>query len=163
VSEGQFQTVLSQEVGAVQDALGKKRLDAKVTYVIVNKRVDTKILHAQKDEGCAEGTVVDQLITRRGMYDFFMVPLASRQGLANPVYYTVLHDATQGSALAIQPHELYALTYKLCFMYYNWTGPVRAPAPCMFAHKLAYLLGDLSDKDSAVLPLPKLATSVSCW
>jgi hypothetical protein len=85
VSEGQFQTVLTQEVGAVMDALSKKKLDVKVTYVIVNKRVDTKILHAFKDEGCPEGTVIDQLITRRGMYDFFMVPLSSRQGLANPV------------------------------------------------------------------------------
>ena len=37
-------------------------------------------------------------------------------------------------------------------MYYNWTGPVRAPAPCMFAHKMAYLLGDLQDKDSTYLP-----------
>lgn len=53
---------------------------------MVNKRVDTKLLDAQKDEGCAEGTVVDQTITRPGMWDFFVVPLASRQGMANPVY-----------------------------------------------------------------------------
>jgi hypothetical protein len=86
VSEGQFQTVLTQEVGAVQDALSKRHLDVKVTYVTVNKRVDTKLLHASKDEGCDEGSVVDQLITRRGLYDYFIVPLSSRQGLANPVY-----------------------------------------------------------------------------
>lgn len=49
-------------------------------------------------------------------------------------------------------------------MYYNWTGPVRTPAPCMFAHKLAYLLGDLSDsREGACLPKQKLSTSISCW
>jgi aubergine-like protein len=67
VSEGQFQTALNQEVGAVQDMLEKSKIDAKLLYVIVNKRVDTKILSAQKDEGCVEGTIVDQTITRTGM------------------------------------------------------------------------------------------------
>jgi len=78
--------VLAQEVSAIKDALAKKQLQVQLTFVVVNKRVDTKILHAQRDEGCVEGTVVDQQITRRGMYDFFLVPLASRQGIANPVY-----------------------------------------------------------------------------
>ncbi len=87
-----------------------------LTFIVVNKRVDTKILHAHKDEGCVEGTVVDQQITRRGMYDFFLVPLASRQVIANPVYYTVLFDSSQNTAVAISPAELYTLTYKLCFM-----------------------------------------------
>lgn len=85
MSEGQFQTVLNQEVGAVQDMLAKHGIDARIVYVIVNKRVDTKILAPSKDEGCPEGTVVDQTITRPKMYDFFIVPLSSRQGLANPV------------------------------------------------------------------------------
>ena len=82
------------------------------------------------------------------MYDFFMVPLASHQDLANPVYYTVLHNATQGSALAIQPHALYALTYKLCN---NRTGSLRAHAHFIFV--TVHMLYDLSFKDFAVLSL----------
>jgi aubergine-like protein len=164
VSEGQFSTVLNQEVAAIIDALAKKRVDAKLTYIIVNKRIDAKVLSARSDEGCSEGTVVDSLITRRDLYDFYIVPLFSRNGLANPVHYAVLHDGSQEDpARSIRPHALYALTYKLCFMYYNWSGPVRAPAPCMFAHKLAYLLGDLQDKDTTYLPKPKLMSTVSCW
>lgn len=86
MGEGQFQTALNQEVGAIQDMLAKHAIDARLVFVVVNKRVDTKILGMQRDEGCAEGTVVDQTITRPGMYDFYIVPLSSRQGLANPVY-----------------------------------------------------------------------------
>jgi len=33
----------------------------------------------------------------------------------------------------------------------------------MFAHKLAYLLGDLQDSDNNYLPTPKLMSTVSCW
>ena len=29
-------------------------------------------------------------------------------------------------------------SYKLTHMYYNWPGTVRVPAPCQYAHKLAY-------------------------
>lgn len=33
------------------------------------------------------------------------------------------------------------LTYKLCHLYYNWPGTIRVPAPCQYAHKLVYLVG----------------------
>ncbi|KAI8512039.1 Piwi-like protein 1 [Branchiostoma belcheri] len=31
--------------------------------------------------------------------------------------------------------------YKLCHLYYNWPGTIRVPAPCQYAHKLAFLVG----------------------
>jgi len=34
------------------------------------------------------------------------------------------------------------LTYKLTHLYYNWPGTVRVPAPCQYAHKLAFLVGE---------------------
>ena len=37
---------------------------------------------------------------------------------------------------------LQKLTYKLCHLYYNWPGTVRVPAPCQYAHKLAFLVGE---------------------
>jgi aubergine-like protein len=79
--------------------------------VIVNKRVDAKVLDARKDDGCAEGTVVDSLITRRDLYDFYLVPLFSRNGLANPVHYAVLYDGSQEDPRrSIRPSALYSLT-----------------------------------------------------
>ena len=38
--------------------------------------------------------------------------------------------------------ELQKLTYKLTHLYYNWPGTVRVPAPCQYAHKLAFLVGE---------------------
>jgi len=108
---------LNQEVSAIIDALSKKRVDAKVIYIVVNKRVDSKILNSRNNEGCAEGTVVDTMITKRDMYDFYLVPLFSRNGLANPIHYVVLYDGSQEDPRrSIRPSSLYSLTYRLCFM-----------------------------------------------
>ena len=35
------------------------------------------------------------------------------------------------------------ISYKLTHMYYNWPGTVRVPAPCQYAHKLAYQVLEL--------------------
>ena len=35
--------------------------------------------------------------------------------------------------------ELEKLTFDLCHYYFNWAGPIKVPAPCMYAHKIADL------------------------
>ncbi|CAG2180788.1 unnamed protein product [Oppiella nova] len=40
-----------------------------------------------------------------------------------------------------KPHHHQQLAYKLTHLYYNWIGTIRVPAPCQYAHKLAYLTG----------------------
>ena len=42
-------------------------------------------------------------------------------------------------------------TFALCHYYYNWAGPIKVPAPCMYAHKIAELFMNIgegkADKD----------------
>ena len=38
----------------------------------------------------------------------------------------------------LKPDIIQKISYKLTHMYYNWPGTVRVPAPCQYAHKLAY-------------------------
>lgn len=33
--------------------------------------------------------------------------------------------------------DLENLTYQLCYMYSNWSGSIKVPAPCQCAHKIA--------------------------
>lgn len=54
----------------------------------------------------------------------------------SPVSYNVLYDR-QG----LDADKMQRLTFKLCHMYFNWSGTVTVPAPCQYAHKLAYLTG----------------------
>ena len=39
---------------------------------------------------------------------------------------------------------------QLAHLYYNWPGTVRVPAPCQYAHKLAFLIGQSVHKDPKI-------------
>jgi aubergine-like protein len=69
-------------------------------------------------------------------YDFFLVATSARQGTVSPCSYNVLTD-NQG----LDADKLQRITYKMCHMYFNWSGTVAVPAPCQYAHKLAALTG----------------------
>lgn len=74
------------------------------------------------------GTVCDEVITRRDMYDFYLVPQNVREGSVSPVHFIVVHQP-QKPRLSVD--DLQSLAYKLTHLYYNWTGTIRVPAPCM--------------------------------
>ena len=44
----------------------------------------------------------------------------------------------------------YRVTFKLCHMYWNWPGTIRVPAPCKYAHKLAFLSGQILHHEPAI-------------
>ena len=83
------------------------------------------------------GTVVDDVVTLPERYHFFRVSQSVRQGTVNPTSYNVIEDSS-----GLKPEHIQKLTYKLCHLYYNWPGTVRVPAPCQYAHKLAFLVGE---------------------
>lgn len=117
----------------------------KMTVVIVQKRINCRIFHELNGnyDNPPPGTVVDHTVTRRDWYDFFLVSQFSRQGTVTPTHYVVIHDGCQ-----MKTDHLQRLSYKLTHMYYNWPGTVRVPAPCQYAHKLAYLVGQSVQKVS---------------
>ena len=69
--------------------------------------------------------------------DFFLVSQHVRQGTVSPTHYVSLgHNEALWKIDRLQQ-----LAYKLTHVYYNWPGTVRVPAPCQYAHKLAYMVG----------------------
>ncbi|KAK7794255.1 hypothetical protein R5R35_014662 [Gryllus longicercus] len=138
VGEGQIPYVFQHEVNLVRETLGKLYASAGVTlklaYIIVNKRINTRLF--LNNDNPPPGTVVDDCITLPERYDFFLVSQTVRQGTVSPTYYNVISDN-----VGLDPDKMQRLSYKLTHMYYNWSGTVRVPAPCQYAHKLAYLVG----------------------
>ncbi|KAF4680852.1 Piwi-like protein 2 [Perkinsus olseni] len=87
------------------------------------------------------GTVVDTSVTgigavTGGTYNFYLINQHVSRGSASPTHYTVAYDDTGYPVEAIQ-----TLTYKLAFLYYNFPGGIRLPAPAQYAKKLAHLMG----------------------
>lgn len=138
VGEGQFQFVVDHELKQVREQLEsvyqRHGKELRMAFIVVTKRINTRIFNG--DQNPPPGTVVDDVITMPERYDFYLVSQHVNQGTATPTNYNVIYDNLGLSADRIQ-----ILTHKLCHLYYNWTGTVRVPAVCQYAHKLSLLVG----------------------
>lgn len=76
-------------------------------------------------------------------YDFFIISQCVREGTVAPTNYNVIYDTS-----GLLPEHMQQLTYKLCLMYYNSAASVRVPAPCQYAHKLAFLASQCLQRDA---------------
>ena len=67
-------------------------------------------------------------------------------GTVSPTHFIVV-EASEN----LTPDFLQGIAYKLTHMYFNWTGTVRVPAPCLYSHKLASLVGEHLHKNPTML------------
>ncbi|CAG5096449.1 Similar to Siwi: Piwi-like protein Siwi (Bombyx mori) [Cotesia congregata] len=137
VGDGQIPYVLEHEVDHLREALSKLYGNAelvKLAFIIVTKRINTRLFYNRR-ENPPPGTIVDDVITNPWRYDFFIVSQCVRQGSVSPTAYNVIYDNVGLDVSCIQ-----RLTFQLTHMYFNWSGTVRVPAPCQYAHKLAFLI-----------------------
>ncbi|XP_061421204.1 piwi-like protein 2 isoform X2 [Lethenteron reissneri] len=111
----------------------------KMLVVVVQKRINTNIFFNNNGamENAPPGSVLDTVATSQEWFDFFLVSQHVRQGTVSPTHYVVIFNSLMLGADHIQ-----RLTYKMTHLYYNWSGTVRVPAPCQYAHKLASLVGE---------------------
>lgn len=139
VGDGNLQHVFDVEVKKIQEVLDKIAPEAKLAFIIVSKRHSTKFFHKMPQRQLHNpppGTVVDDVVTRPNRWEFFLVSQCVRQGTVAPTHYNIIFSNTNNSANVFQ-----ILSYKLCHGYFNWMGTIRVPAPCQYAHKLAYMVG----------------------
>ncbi|XP_045774375.1 piwi-like protein Ago3 [Maniola jurtina] len=141
VGDGQLNTIKKFEIPQMKISIKdlKEEYNPSITYVVVQKRINTRIFLNQGSEFANPnpGTVLDHTVTKRDWYDFLLVSQKVNQGTVTPTHYVVVYDDSP-----MTPDQCQRLTYKMCHLYYNWPGTVRVPAPCQYAHKLAYLVGE---------------------
>ena len=85
----------------------------------------------------------DLFVNKCCRYDFFLISQSVKQGTVTPTHYNVVYNTMS----VLTPDKLQRLTYKLTHLYYNWPGTIRVPAPCQYAHKMAFLVGQSLQKD----------------
>ncbi|OMJ83571.1 hypothetical protein SteCoe_15480 [Stentor coeruleus] len=166
VSDSQRSSVINNEVEAIKQAFAwiktenKNFISPSLLYVTVNKRTNARF-YFQNNGNITNppiGTVVDSKVVDKFGYDFFILPAKSAQGCMIPTHFHVVYDDSGLSCDNIQ-----SLAYKMCFSYFNWSGSVRVPAPCLYAHKLAYSYGERSDQNGPPQPHPHWTTSRSLY
>ncbi|XP_056639087.1 protein argonaute-3 [Diorhabda sublineata] len=139
VGDGQLDYCKQYEIEQIEQVLRELELDIKICFIIVQKRINTRVFSVNRDGNFGNplpGTILDHSVTRSYLCDFFLVPQNVRYGTVNPTHYIVLYDSCN-----LKPDHIQRLCYKLCHLYYNWSGTIRVPAPCQYAHKLAALVG----------------------
>ncbi|CAH2225762.1 piwi 1 [Pelobates cultripes] len=137
VGDGQLKTLVNYEIPQFMDCL-KSQDNPRLTVIVVKKRINARFfgVFGGRLQNPPPGTIVDVEVTRPEWYDFFIISQSVRVGTVSPTHYNVVYDNG-----GLTPDQMQRLTYKLCHLYYNWPGVIRVPAPCQYAHKLAFLVG----------------------
>jgi len=145
VGEGMRDQIIDKELKQFKEAL--KPLYNKVTgippitLIVVNKRINQRMFVQGSDGKTVEnpppGSIIDSNLVENQQdnkcFDFFLVPQQTTQGCVTPThFYVSLNESTDISKVALEN-----LTYTFCYMYSNWSGSIKVPAPCQYAHKIA--------------------------
>jgi len=155
VGEGQLNSVINHEVEQMIQCFSAfgVQYQPKLAVVVVSKRIHTRIMSKAGGQvnNPLPGTLVTSGCTGPDMYEYYLCAQSVRQGTATPTRYHVVHDTS-----GLQAIHLQALTFKLAHLYYNWPGTVRVPAPCQYAHKIAFLIGQSVHRDPHLTLADKL-------
>ena len=143
VNEKQQRSVKLYEIGAIKNAIKKAndQLEKKIfsntkwCLILVSKINEVKMFFERYNggnnntsvENIPVGTIVDNVITNKEKYDFYLNSADSRQGTSSSTHYTILYDDTKLTAM-----QIYKLTYYLTYLSYNTTHSIRVPAPLYF-------------------------------
>ncbi|CAL8139170.1 unnamed protein product [Orchesella dallaii] len=137
-SVGAMEHIEKTEMNQMMRARDDHAPKAAFTFAIVAKRIPQRFFlktGATRYDNLQPGSVVDQTVTRRTYFDFYMVSQQVRHGTVNPTHFVVMNPNDE-----IKTDLIQKLAYVTSFMYYNWSGTVRVPAMVQYAHKLADLL-----------------------
>ncbi|KAF0991535.1 hypothetical protein HZS_5224, partial [Henneguya salminicola] len=140
VGDGQLEVVRLHELPSVQTCLeetcSKYGTVPTLAYLIVRKRINTRLFTVGSTSASnpLPGSLVDRIITRDDCPNFYLVSQCVREGTVNPTHYLVIYNNSKLTTTHLQ-----RLSYKTCYLYFNWMGTVRVPAPCQYAHKLCFL------------------------
>ncbi|GAA6088114.1 piwi-like protein 2 isoform X2 [Tachysurus ichikawai] len=154
VSDGELKTVELYEIPQILKCFKTfPNYEPKLAFIVVQKRINTALYAYGGDRFGTPppGTVLDHTVTHTDWMDFYLMAHSIRQGCGFPTHYVTLYNTANLTA-----DHLQRLTFKMCHLYWNWPGTIRVPAPCKYAHKLAYLSAQYLHSEPAIQLCDKL-------
>uniref|UniRef100_A0A1I7TI17 Piwi domain-containing protein n=1 Tax=Caenorhabditis tropicalis TaxID=1561998 RepID=A0A1I7TI17_9PELO len=164
ICEGDFQRILYEERINIEQCCVDMDpgYQPTITYIVVSKRHHTRFFLKDLSEGHASqgfnvlpGTLVEDTVTTKDYYDFFINTQVGQLGVAHPTHYYVLHD-TWKPMVSFWPTVTHALTYMFC----RATSTVSLPAPVFYAHLAAKRAKECLDGAWTVARLRNMRLSV---
>ena len=117
-----------------------KEINTKLIYVCCNLKNDLKFF-----EKCEKGNInyknpqsglcVDESVTTKDKYEFYIQPQFVNQGTATPCHYQVLYQDIDSNNPSnnLKIEQLEKLSFYLSFYYWTWAGAVRVPGTLKLA------------------------------
>ncbi|KAM3610700.1 uncharacterized protein V6R79_007566 [Siganus canaliculatus] len=154
VSDSQLKIVEQYEIPQIIKCFENfPSYEPKLVFIVVQKRINTTLYSCTANSFGTPppGTILDHTLTHKDWVDFYLMAHHIRQGCGFPTHYISLYNTAN-----LTPDHLQRLTFKMCHLYWNWPGTIRVPAPCKYAHKLAYLSGQYLHSEPAIQLSDKL-------
>ena len=142
------------EIKAINETIKEINPKIQFSYIQINKKHNLKVVIEKSGnnyENIPSGTLIDNAVVGND-YEFYLVSQKSNQGISQATQYKIIFDG-----IGLKPEDIHLLVYKTCFLYYNWVGGIKTPAPAHYAKKLAFLIGDkMSNRGNVTLPNEKI-------
>ena len=78
------------------------------------------------------GLVIDENVTQKNKFEFFIQPQFVNQGTATPCHYQVMCTYNHSEEI-IKLEQLEKITFYLCYYYFTWSGAIREPGTLKMA------------------------------
>jgi hypothetical protein len=101
--------MLSTEVALLKEAVDKEFPEMKIVFLCCNNQVNARFYQQQGNRAVNpdRGMVIDTGVVKEDLYDFYLVPHGSRQGIQGPTRFHLLYTNQD----KVDAKALYQLTY----------------------------------------------------
>ena len=120
--------------------------NTKFYYICVNLKSDLKFFEVGREKNTyfnpKSGLVIDENVTQKDKYEFYIQPQFVNQGTATPCHYQVMYydKDEHNTENDLKIENLQKLSFYLSFYYWTWSGAIREPG----ALKMAGTLSDFT-------------------
>ena len=116
----------------------KQDLKIPFYYICCNLKCDLKFFEYSDNTGNKSfsnpksGLVIDENVTQKNKFEFFIQPQFVNQGTATPCHYQVMCTYQHSDEL-LKLEQLERITFYLCYYYFTWAGAIREPGTLKMA------------------------------
>ena len=116
-----------------------KNISAKIPfyYLCCNLKSDMKFFEVSPNDSRSyanpkSGLIIDEGVTQKNRFEFFIQPQFVNQGTATPSHYQVM-CTYQHTDESLKLEQLEKITFYLCYYYFTWAGAIREPGTLKMA------------------------------
>ena len=106
-------------------------------YICCNLKSDMKFFEVASNDSKSyanpkSGLIIDEGVTQKNRFEFYIQPQFVNQGTATPSHYQVM-CSHQHNDDVLRLEQLEKLTFYLCYYYFTWAGAIREPGALKMA------------------------------